>query len=336
MIIESMSPLFLLRSGFHETYLLIYFLLLSLSILIFLINIKKLDLTDVIIMAGLTFMSLSSARYIPFFSPVAALMIARYGLGILSKLPRIEILKAAGKRVDMLFSVILTIGLIIIINNANLFKSGIKANNYPEGVVKFLKENRIQGNMFNPYVWGGYLMWSLYPDYKVFIDGRGLIGDVFFEEVKVMEAYPGNLAGLPEWKAYLNAYDVNFIITYSVGNFTGRLVPLIPALLHDPEWHLVYFDNISLIFVRENARNSEILKRFDLPKEWLWNEVAVEAALKAQDYRGNINYLITEGDALLAKKSYVDARTAYLQALQIDPKNALIEKRLEFLRAYGY
>ncbi len=336
MIIESMSPLFLLRSGFHEAYLLIYFLLLSLSVLIFLVNIKKLDFTDVVITAGLAFMSLSSARYIPFFSPVAVLMIARYGSGVLSKFPRIGILKAAGKRVDILFPVILTIALIIVINNTDLFKSGIKANNYPEGAVRFLKENRIQGNMFNPYVWGGYLMWSLYPDYKVFIDGRGLIGDVFFEEVKVMEAYSGNLAGLPEWKAYLNAYDVNFIITYSVGNFTGRLVPLIPALLHDPEWHLVYFDNISLIFVRENARNSEILKRFDLPKEWLWNEVAVEAGLKAQDYRGNANYLITEGDALLAKQSYSDAKTAYLRALQIDPRNALVEKRLEIIRAYGY
>jgi tetratricopeptide (TPR) repeat protein len=287
-------------------------------------------------MAGLTFMSLSSARYIPFFSPVAALMIARYGSRMLSKLPRIEILKAAEKRVDILFPVVLAITLVIVINNTDLFKSGIKANNYPDGAVRFIEQNRIQGNMFNPYVWGGYLMWSLYPDYKVFIDGRGLIGDVFFEEVKVMDAYTGNIAGLPAWKAYLNAYNVNFIVTYSVGNFTGRLVPLVPALLHDPEWHLVYFDNISLIFVRENAQNSELLKRFDLPKEWLWNEVAVEAALKAQDYKGNANYRITEGDAFLAKQSYWDARTAYLQALQINPDNSLVKKRLEYLHAYGY
>ena len=44
--------------------------------------------------------------------------------------------------------------------------------------------------MFNPYVWGGYLIWSLYPDYKVFIDGRGLIPEVFFQEVRVLEASP--------------------------------------------------------------------------------------------------------------------------------------------------
>jgi tetratricopeptide (TPR) repeat protein len=159
---------------------------------------------------------------------------------------------------------------------------------------------------------------------------------VFFQEVKIMEADRKNIAGLPEWKALLNAYNVSSIITYSVGNFTGRLVPLIPALLRDPEWHLVYFDNISLIFVKDDARNSEIIKKFDLPKEWLWNEVAVEAGLKAQDYRGNINYLLTEGDALLATRSHADAKAVYLKALQIDPKNGLVAKRLEFLRAYGY
>jgi hypothetical protein len=336
MIVESMPPLFLFRSGFHDVYLVIYFLLLCLCLLAFLLNRKKFDLTDGVIMSSLAVISFSSSRYIPFFSPAAVFMIVRYGTDMLDKLPQLEALRKIREKADLSLSVIATIILIIVINNSNLFKSGIKANNYPEGAVKFLKANRISGNMFNPYVWGGYLMWALYPDYKVFIDGRGLIGEVFFQEVKIMEASPENIAGLPAWKAFLNVYNVSSIITYSVGNFTGRIVPLIPSLLHDPEWRLVYFDNISLIFVRDNVQNSEIIKRFDLPKEWLWNEVAVEAALKSHDYRGNINYLITEGDALLQKQSYADAKAAYLKALQIDPQNRLVQKRLDFVRTAGY
>ena len=336
MIVESMPPLFLFRSGFHDVYLVIYFLLLSISLLVFLFNRKKFDLTDGVIMTGLTVISLSSSRYIPFFSPVAVFMIVRYGTAMLERLPQLGALRKIREKVDLSLSVIATIILIIVINNSNLFKSGIKANKYPEGAVKFLKANRISGNMFNPYVWGGYLMWALYPDYKVFIDGRGLIGEVFFQEVNIMEASPENIAGLPAWKALLNAYNISSIITYSVGNFTGRIVPLIPALLHDPEWRLVYFDNISLIFVRDNFQNSEIIKSFDLPKEWLWNEVAVEAALKSHDYRDNINYLITEGDALFQKQSYADAKAAYLKALQIEPQNRLVQKRLNFIKAAGY
>ena len=336
MIIESMSPVFIFRSGFHDPYLLMYFFLLSLCLLIFLLNIRKLDLTDAIITLGLAVVSLSSSRYIPFFAPAATLMIVRYGSPMLDRLRVMGSLKKLREKADWTLPVVLAIALVIVINNSNLFKHGIRANKYPEGAAKFLKENKISGNMFNPYVWGGYLMWTLYPDYKVFVDGRALIGEVFFQEVKIMEAYPENIAGLPEWKALLNAYNVSSIITYSVGNFTGRLVPLIPALLSDPEWHLVYFDNVSLIFVRDSAQNAGILSRFDLPKEWLWNEVAVEAALKAQDYRNNVNYLITQGDALLQKRSFADAKAAYLKALQIDPKNGRVAKRLEFIRAYGY
>jgi hypothetical protein len=336
MIIESMPPLLLLRSGFHEAYMVLYIVLLAVSLLIMLANIKKLDLTDAAITVGLAAMSLSSSRYIPFFSPVAAIMTVRYGSKMMAGWHAPGIIRTIREKADLSLSVLLTIALIIVINNSNLFRSGIKANNYPERAVKFLKENRISGNMFNPYVWGGYLIWALYPDYKVFVDGRGLIGEVFFQEVKVMDAYQENLAGLPEWKAILSAYNVDSIITYSVGNFTGRLVPLIPALLHDPEWQLVYFDDISLIFVRENSGNDEIIRKFALPKEWLWNEVAVEAAIKGQSDKNNINYLITQGDALLQKQSYIDAKAAYLKALQMVPGNGLVQRRLDFIRSRGY
>ena len=73
-----------------------------------------------------------------------------------------------------------------------------------------------------------------------------------------------------------------------------------------------------------------------MPKEWLWNEVSVEAALKSHDYRDNINYLITQGDALLQKQSYSDAKAAYLKALQIEPQNKLLQKRLDWVKAAGY
>ena len=42
---------------------------------------------------------------------------------------------------------------------------------YPLGAVKYLHENPIEGNMFNEYNWGGFLIWQ-YPEKKVFIDGR--------------------------------------------------------------------------------------------------------------------------------------------------------------------
>jgi hypothetical protein len=336
MIIESVSPMTLVRSGFYEPQFILYFILLALCVLLFVIDIKKRDLTDGVLIAVLAGMSLSSSRFIPFFCPVAALMIARYSAEILGKLRPREHLQSLVKKIELPTAIILSIALIIVINNAGLFKSGIRMNKYPEGAARFLKENKITGNMFNPYVWGGYLMWELYPEYKVFIDGRGLIGEVFFQEVRVLGASRQLVEQLPEWKAILKAYNVDFIITYSVDNFTGRLVPLIPALLNDPAWHLIYMDNISLIFLQESTANKPITDRFSIPKEWLWNEVAVEAALKAQDYGWNVNYSITIGDAFLAKQNYQEAKRAFSKAQMIDPENEKVKQRLDFLRAQGY
>jgi hypothetical protein len=42
----------------------------------------------------------------------------------------------------------------------------------PVKEVAFLKKYKLEGPIFNDYVIGGYLMWNLYPDYKVFIDPR--------------------------------------------------------------------------------------------------------------------------------------------------------------------
>jgi hypothetical protein len=328
-IVETMSPLVLFRSGFYEIQFIIFFALILVTLLLFLVKIKNLDLTDVVVVAGLAVLSLSISRFIPFFSPVAVLMIARYGKEFTQNLPKL--FETIRRNIEIPLNSFLIIVLILMLINGDLFKKGIRGNKYPEGAAKFLKENRIPGNMFNPYVWGGYLLWSLYPDYKIFVDGRGLIPEVFFQEVRVLEASSAPVKDLPEWKAILNAYNVNFIVTFSVGNFTGRLVPLIPALLNDPGWHLVFMDNISLVFVRDSSENQEIIRRYSFPKEWLWNEVAVEAALKAHDAPNRGNYYETMGDAFFAKRSYEEAREAYSKALDLKPGNTRLRNQVDLL-----
>jgi hypothetical protein len=347
-IVEWRSPLYFLFYGNISSDLIIYCVLCSMSLLLLLANIKRIDLTDIAILVGFAGMSLSAARFVPFFTPVGTLMVARYGLRIFEKLFGAEVFSNTKniiiKRLSFLkfvsfqalISVTLSIILIFMLIKGNLFESGVRRDMYPEMAVKFLKDNRLPGNMFNPYVWGGYLIWALYPEYKVFIDGRGLVEAVYLQSKQISEASTVDLIGLPEWKALLKAYKVNFIITFSVNNFTGTLIPLIQALYGDPEWHLIYMDNYSLIFIRDRSENMEIIRRFDLPKEWLWNEVIVEAALKARAFRRNMNFYITIGDAFVAKKSYKEARAEYLKVLKMDPENAVARQRLDIIKSYGY
>jgi hypothetical protein len=333
-IIEAMSPFTI---GIDYINVFLFFLLLFLSGIILLMNLKRLDLTDIIIFSGLTAMSFSAVRFIPFFTPVATLMIARYGLQLLKRISWWNKINFIKRITSIVFAVCFTILLIFATYYYELFKdTAIKTDKYPERAVKFLKENKISGNMFNTYNWGGFLIWTLYPDYKVFIDTRALIEDVYFQYLNILLANTQEFDGIPLWKAYLTSYNINFIITYSVDKYNGSLVPLIPALVNDPQWNLIYMDDISLIFIKESPENTNLIKSFTLPKEWVWNEVITEAVIKSKDSPNRINFFITIGDAFFAKKDYKDAKATYLKALRADPNSAIVNERLKFLKAYGY
>ena len=51
--------------------------------------------------------------------------------------------------------------------------------------VEFLRAHPESGAIYNDYGWGGYLIWKLYPQRKVYIDGRAdVYGDAFMEETR--------------------------------------------------------------------------------------------------------------------------------------------------------
>ena len=52
---------------------------------------------------------------------------------------------------------------------------------YPVKAVAYLKQDKCQGNLFNDYNYGGYLIWKL-PQYPVFIDGRMTTWTVYMNE----------------------------------------------------------------------------------------------------------------------------------------------------------
>jgi len=74
-----------------------------------------------------------------------------------------------------------------------------EAENFPKAAVDWLQTHTPAGEIFNSYNWGGYLIWRLYPQYRVFIDGRAdVYGDAFiFNYMSIYDAKPG-------WQAKLN------------------------------------------------------------------------------------------------------------------------------------
>jgi hypothetical protein len=359
LISETISTIEHVRLGLFGPELIMFFLLLFLCLSFILIHIRRMDLTDALTIIIFTGLSIYLFRLIPFFTLLAVLFIARYRLRF-NELPfggainrfchsgRSDSSRSSASDLSgIVLSSLLSFVIMFTLIKGNLFGGLISTNlfhrsevvtgsKYPQGAVKFLKETRIAGNMFNPLDWGGYLMWYLFPDYKVFIDGRGLREDVVVRASKIMAAVKNDVGGMPEWKTYLEHYDVSLIVTYSVEHFSGRLIPLIPALLNDPQWNLIYADEISLVFAKETPENSAIIRKFQLPKEWVWHEVISEAQLKSRGFFSKnvrVNFLITVGDAFLSLKNYQRAMDAYALAWQMDPDNQMVRSRMQFLNS---
>lgn len=134
---------------------------------------------------------------------------------------------------------------------------------YPVNAVMFLKEYHLNGHMFNEYGYGGYLLYQLYPEYKVFYDGRT---DLYFqrEMPDTLELAVHKYDSDSSFKQYMdklwNKYDISFVLLRTEKNTVLRKLQRI--LTTDPGWSLVYWDDYTQIFVRRDGKNTDIIDKF--------------------------------------------------------------------------
>ena len=112
------------------------------------------------------------------------------------------------------------------------------AKSMPAGAVEYIRRTRPPGRLFNSYNWGGYLAWTLYPAYPVYIDGRtDLYGDAF------VRRYLRIVAGQEEWQAALEREGIRLVVIE-----TGS--PLATELRRAPDWRQGYADSLASVFER--------------------------------------------------------------------------------------
>jgi hypothetical protein len=115
---------------------------------------------------------------------------------------------------------------------------------YPEGAVRFLLDSPYAGNLLNPFSQGEFLYWTLYPRFRVAMDGR-------FEEVYDMEQFrdvyafyhhfdPDRPERLAEFADRTGADFVMFRTFF--GNHR--------VLARDPNWTTIYRDAAFALLAR--------------------------------------------------------------------------------------
>ncbi len=184
---------------------------------------------------------------------------------------------------------------------------------FPSGAVRFIQANRLRGNYFNEYSWGGYLLWYL-PGGRVFIDGRGLVeetSDLYDEAVWTDRG-----------RDILDAYRVDVIIMPGMAQNSGEIFPLTRKLHDDDRWALVYADDIALVFVRNLSPVSDVVKKYAMDKKNIYAQILSSAELFLKREPDNAGFWFSKAEALYETGRAQEAVGAYRKAVAIDPANA--------------
>ena len=112
---------------------------------------------------------------------------------------------------------------------------------FPADAVTFLEQSHPIGQIFNAYSFGGYLIWRLYPKYRVYVDGRAdLYGDSFLAHFN--ELYQGQVDPQPEFLRR----DIRTVLVEPGAPIAGLL-----SITRG--WRKLYQDALAVIYVRTDA-----------------------------------------------------------------------------------
>lgn len=191
------------------------------------------------------FMGLQSVRHIPLYAIVATPLIAARLAATVVAAPTVS----ARTRRLVRFGV----GVLALVLPLLLLAGGLVASaergwqvgpapsvaGYPAAGVEYLRTTAPEGRLFNEYRWGGYLIAELYPERRVFIDGRAdPFGDALIAQ------YRDTALARPGWQQRLDAWQIDLILVDKEG-------PLATALRDAPDWREVLVGPVERLFVRD-------------------------------------------------------------------------------------
>jgi len=241
-----------LSPNFHSTIFtpFRFFLLLMIA---FLGTFKgKLNFIELAFILIFTNMALLSARFIPLFAIIIAPILSKHGNIMLNNInnnfsniivDKTRIYESIDKSARGYIWPIIAIIVVVCLAASTRIKYKFDEKIKPVDAVEFLKKEHISGNMFNDDEFGDYIIYSAYPQYKVFIDSRA---DIFGNE-KIQD-YANVIMMRPGWEKVMEKYNIDWII-YKTDSALSQYLNL------KEDWKLIYTDNVANIYIKNTKKN---------------------------------------------------------------------------------
>ncbi len=228
--------------NFHQPGTWPFLIMVALSVLVLGLKKGRLPASHALLLAGWTAMGLYSARNIPLYAIVAAPILSETVAGLASGWFRWAIVEKniqaieSGLRGWVWPGVSLVLGIVLLASPAmrayNVYDPAV----FPVKAVDWLESHPQDGNPFNYFPWGGYLLYRLWPEQRVFLDGQ----TDFYGEGLTRE-YERVLMVADGMSEILEKYAVEWVI-FPVDS------ALAEALGMDTRWNRIYRDETTVIF----------------------------------------------------------------------------------------
>jgi|LQYC01.1.fsa_nt_gi hypothetical protein len=214
---------------------------------------RKITFTDALLLLAFLFAGFKAVRMVLWWGIVSAPILSAHFCSIEPVRQRISEKKKEGEPeseclpLNILFFIVLLITAISFLPWLRPYHPIKSARNFinprtePVEIANYIKKEGLKGNMFNDINWGSYLIWKLWPGYKVFADNRlHLVPEEIWKDYKDVHF------GLGDWEKILNKYKISFVALSKEDN--KRTIEFIGD---NPGWKKVYEDEVGTIFVKK-------------------------------------------------------------------------------------
>jgi len=206
---------------------------------------RRLRPREVLLLCVTTFAALRSVRHIAIYTLIASPILSAMVLTWLQvHWRRPEAKPSRMTPAKTFFNALLLTGffvfVVVRVRHVSQHQAEAEAKELPTAAVSFIASHRPPAPMLNHYNWGGYFIWKLYPEYRVYIDGRAdLYGDAFMDDLATTFYLRGD-----SWRSPLEKWGIRTVVL-------PPDAPLVTALRALPDWETMYADNQAVVLTRK-------------------------------------------------------------------------------------
>jgi hypothetical protein len=230
--------------NFHEARYAPLLVMILASVVLPAISRARIRPRDLLLLVVATYAALRSVRHMPIYVlvavPILSTMLAScFGQTGLTKPARLK--PPRTKIVLNAIVLVFFVGFVVVrLHFVISHQPQAEAEHFPAAAVAFIGANHPPGPMLNHYDWGGYLIWRLYPQYPVFIDGRAdVYGDALMDEFFSLYWVSQN-----NWRQLLEGRGIRMVLL-------PPDAPLVTALRETSDWKQVYADKIAVVLTKQ-------------------------------------------------------------------------------------